>query len=87
MIPNLPIYILLVFGITTLATLLFFYEIIRAANRESVRKLAIPILVGLVGWLLIQAVLTLNGVYNSQPLSGPPKIVLLGILPALIAVV
>ncbi len=87
MIPNLPTYILVVFGLTTLAALLFFYQTIRTADRESVRKTANPILLGLLVWLTVQAVLTLTGVYQTQPLSGPPRIVLLGILPAFTVVV
>ena len=87
MIPSLPIYVPVIFGITTLATLLFFYWTIRTANRESVRRSATPVLIGLLVWLLIQAVLTLNGVYKTVPVTGPPKLILFGILPAMTVVI
>ena len=87
MIPNLPTYISVVFGLTVLATLLFFYRAIQTANRPSVQKSAAPILLGLLVWLVIQAVLPLNGVYKLVPVSGPPKLILFGILPAMATVI
>jgi len=45
-----------------------------------------PIFIGLTIWLIIQAVLTLNNFYNSNTGLFPPKIMLSGILPALLTV-
>lgn len=87
MIDNLPIYISLTFGLTTVATLLLFIWTIRNSNSEQTRKKATPIFIGLIIWLIIQAVLTLKNIYNSDTNSFPPKIMLLGILPTILTVV
>lgn len=87
MIPNLPTYIPLTFSLTVLVTLLLFYRTVAQATTESVRQKATPVLIGLLVWLTIQAVLTLNGVYTSIPAAGPPRIVLFGILPTLLTIV
>ena len=87
MLPNLPTYIPVTFGLTVLTTLLLFYRAITQATTESTRKKAPLILVGFLAWLTIQAVLTLNGVYKTAPAAGPPRIVLFGILPAVLTVV
>jgi hypothetical protein len=41
----------------------------------------------LILWLIIQAILTLNNVYNINTDTLPPKILLLGILPTLLTIV
>ena len=50
-------------------------------------KKATTILFGLIIWLTIQAVLTLKNVYNSDAASIPPKILLFGILPAVLIII
>ena len=87
MIPNLPTYIPVVFGLTVLATLLFFYRIMGQSGKEVIRKRAPLILACLVLWLILQAVLTLNGVYKIAPAAGPPRLILFGILPAMMVVI
>lgn len=82
MIPNLPTYIEVVFGLTTVATVLLFIWTIRNSNSERIRKLSIPIIIGLILWLAIQTILTRNNVYSTDTDSLPPKIMLFGILPA-----
>lgn len=78
MIEHLPAHIPWVFGLTTAATLLLFYR--------AVRKSIIVLLV-LPSWLILQGALAISNVYNSDPGAVPPKIVLFGILPAIVAVV
>jgi len=87
MIQNLPPYISLAFGITTIATLLLFIWTIRNSDSNLTRKKAIPIFLCLAFWLVIQAALTLNNTYNSNTNTFPPKIIATGILPALIVIV
>jgi hypothetical protein len=87
MIYNLPTYITLIFGLTTIATLLLFSWTIRKANSELTRKKTIPIFIGLTFWLIIQAVLTLKNIYNTETNSFPPKILLIGILPTILTVI
>ncbi len=87
MIPNLPIHIILIFGLTTVATLFLFLRIIRKSSSEVTKKKSIPVFIGLIFWLILQAILTLNNVYNSNLLLFPPKIMLLGILPPLLVII
>jgi len=84
---DLPIYISIIFALTTLATLLLFVWIIRNSNSEKNRKKVTPVLIFMGIWLAIQAVLTLNNLYNSDPNSFPPKIVLFGIFPAILTII
>ena len=86
MIENLPTYISLIFGLTTITTLLLFMRTIRSSNSETTRKKAVPIFIGLTIWLIIQTVLTLNNVYNTNTNSFPPKIMLLGVLPMILTI-
>lgn len=87
MIPNLPIHIILIFGLTTVATLGLFIWIIKNSSLEITRKKSGIIIVGLTVWLILQAVLTLNNIYNSNLSSLPPKIMLLGILPPILVII
>jgi hypothetical protein len=86
MIENLPIYISLIFGLTTLLTLLLFIWIIRNSNSEKIRKKSTTILITLIIWLIIQAFLTLKNIYNTDINSFPPKIMLFGIFPNLLTI-
>jgi hypothetical protein len=87
MIDNLPEYISLFFGLTTGATLLLLAWTIRNSKSEQTRKKATPVFIAITIWLAIQAVLTLNDIYNSDTSIFPPKIVLTGILPAILTII
>ena len=65
MIKNLPNFIPIIFVITTISTLLFFYWTIKKSSAENIRKNSKYILIGLIIWLIVQAVLTLKNVYNT----------------------
>jgi hypothetical protein len=86
MIDNLPIFISLFFGLTTVATLLLFTWTIRKSNSEITRQKSMPILIGLTVWLAIQTILTLTNIYNTDTNSFPPKIMLCGILPTIFTI-
>lgn len=87
MIEHLPMYISIIFILTTVATLALFYWILKNATKESTRKNAFKIIVGLLIWLLLQAVISMQGVFISNPDFMPPKIFLLGVLPTLVTIV
>lgn len=87
MLDNLPIYISLIFGLTTIATLLLFTWSVRSSSFKETQKQAMPILIGLLIWLVIQAVLSLNNIYNTDTNTFPPKILLLGILPTILTII
>ena len=79
MLYQVPLYVSVVFGLTTLLTIWLFW---RAANHS---KTALAVL---LGWLLLQGVVSLSGFYlktNSLPprfpaLAIPPLLVLIGML-------
>lgn len=87
MIENLPTYISLTFILTTVITLMLFIWVIKSSNSEKSRKTAIYVFIGLTIWLIIQAVLTLKNIYNSNTNSLPPKIMLLGIFPMILTII
>lgn len=87
MISNLPPYILVTFGVTAVATLFLFILTVRHSTSEVIRKRSTPITIGLIVWLILQAVLTLNNIYNTNLQSLPPKIMLFGILPPLFVII
>lgn len=86
MLENLPLYIPFIFGLTTVLALVLFYWTIKTSNSQKVRLLSTKILIGLIFWLTIQAVLTLQNVYSSNIEFFPPTILLFGILPVLLAI-
>ncbi len=86
MIENLPGYIPFVFALTTAATLLLFYQAVKSSAYEATRKKVNIIFLILLLWLIIQAALTLAGVYDSNTNSTPPKMLLFGILPAVFTI-
>lgn len=86
MLENPPFYISIVFGITTAVTVLLFYWALENSSSLSVKRNSIKILIGLVLWLLIQTVLTLQNVYSAHTDFFPPTILMLGILPALLII-
>jgi len=87
MIENLPAFISLTFGVTTLATLLLFYWAVKKSLAEKSKKLSPIIYFTLLGWLILQAFLTVHHVYQSPTNSMPPKLLLFGILPAILTII
>lgn len=87
MIKDLPLYITVIFQLTVLVTLFLFYVTILKSASEIVRNKSTLILASLMLWLAIQAVLTLNGTYNTDLNAVPPKILILGVAPAAFTIV
>jgi hypothetical protein len=87
MIANLPTYISLTFGLTTIATLLLFVWTVRGSNSEQTRRKALYIFISLTVWLAIQAILTLKNVYNTDINSFPPKLLVIGVLPTILTII
>ncbi|MCE3295059.1 MAG: putative transrane protein of unknown function [Crocinitomicaceae bacterium] len=87
MLENLPTYITLTFGLTTVATLLLFIRAIKRSSSGQVQKKAALIFISLTVWLAIQAVLTLYDVYKTDSNSFPPKIMLFGIFPTVLTII
>lgn len=87
MIDQLPIFISLIFGLTTIATLLLFILTIKNSHVEQTRKKATPVFIGLTIWLIFQSILTLKSSYNLDTHSFPPNIVLIGIMPTILTII
>ncbi|OJX32693.1 MAG: hypothetical protein BGO86_10570 [Chryseobacterium sp. 36-9] len=87
MLENLPICISLTFGLTVVTTLFLFSLVIQASSSPITQKNSTIIIISLIIWLTIQAVLTLKNIYSSNTNSFPPKILLFGILPPILAIV
>lgn len=85
MIEQLPSYISIAFGLTTLVTLILFYYAIRRTNAGDSK--ARRILFIMILWLIIQAVPTLNNFYNTNTQSLPPKCILLPVPPLLLILI
>lgn len=84
---KIPLYISIVFIITTLLTLFLFYRIISYSTEANTKKNSNKILLILIIWLIIQAVLSVLGIYNTNTHLIPPKILLFGVLPIIITMV
>ncbi|MGI4021756.1 MAG: hypothetical protein ACRYFA_09640 [Janthinobacterium lividum] len=86
MINSLPTYISLVFGLITLATLLLFCWTIKNSSLKSTSVKVNKVFISLTLWLVFQAILSLNNLYNSDTNSLPPKIAVFGILPTILTI-
>ena len=84
MIENLPNYIAIVFGITTLATLLLFHMAIR---KSTVGHIANWIGLGMIIWLIIQTALSINLYYLNTIGDIPPKFPLLSFMPTFVLMI
>lgn len=82
--PLLPAYITSLFVLTTLLTFIGCVWIIHRASTAATRSKLYKIALGIWVWLTIQAFLAMKGVYHAHPAAMPPRIMLFGILPALL---
>ncbi|HVG42835.1 MAG TPA: hypothetical protein VM888_14580 [Chitinophagaceae bacterium] len=74
---KLPLYVSMVFGITTLITIYLFY---RATNNSFITLLII------IGWLVLQTAVSLSGFYTSTD-DVPPRLLLLVMPPNVMIIV
>ena len=84
MIESLPNYIAIVFGLTTLATLLLFYM---AIKKSTVGHKASWIGLGMVAWLILQMALSINLYYLNTIGDVPPKFPLLSFMPTFVLII
>ena len=84
MLTNLPLFVALVFGLSTLLVLLLFVGAVRKSSSATIALQSNIIAIGLVGWLGFQAGLTMSGIYQAG--MPPPKILIFGVLPALVTI-
>lgn len=86
MLTNLPSYLSITFFFTTALTLILFIRAIKNSTSKAIRDKAILIASGLIIWLIIQAILSINHTYSVNTNYFPPKILILGILPTLFTI-
>jgi len=79
---NVPMYVTVIFVLTTLFTLVQFYRIIRQS--PSFGSKANLIMGGILVWILLQFILTENQFYITNITSIPPRFIL-AVVPTLIA--
>lgn len=87
MLLNLPLLLITSFLLTTILAvgmvIFLFNTSAKPIGKRSVRLVMLAIIL----WLLLQAILSFLGLYTDYPESIPPKIILFGVLPALISIV
>lgn len=76
MIAELPIYINVLFGLTVLGTIVWFYITTKSKTFLFVA----------IGWTILQSILGLQGIYQHTE-TIPPRIMLFGVFPTLILIV
>lgn len=86
MIENLPLYLPVVFVLTTILTLWLFVWALKSCYIVEPKRNLAAIILGLLLWLVVQAVMALIHLYSTDINSIPPKIVLTGILPPILII-
>jgi hypothetical protein len=84
-LPPLPAYIPWIFVLTTILTIYLFCRTIHYPGSQKDQHYVI--IICLVAWLALQTILTLKGAYNTDMNAMPPRIILLGVFPPLLAIV
>jgi uncharacterized membrane protein len=74
----------ILFVVTTFLTVYLVYNIFKRSSHTNTQKLSLPVVAGIMAWLVVQALITIAGLYyNSIHKDVPPKILLFGIAPML----
>jgi hypothetical protein len=81
MIPNLPGYVSILFGVALVATLLIFNRAARDSLNDP-RKFGALLLLEIL-WLVVQGSLAFRGEYRDHLTALPPRLLVFGVLPAL----
>jgi hypothetical protein len=87
MLKDLPFYLVIAFVLTTFVAVEIIVLLIKTSSKsmgsESVRRIIFAISL----FLIIQALFSFWGIYKNNPDSIPPKIILLGVVPALFTII
>lgn len=83
MLPELPLYVPLVFALTTVVT----FVMLMLALRPAVKPQTLILIgLGLLGWIAVQGFVGASGFYATDTRSVPPRF-LMGIAPALLSII
>jgi hypothetical protein len=85
--PAMPLYIPITFILTAIAAMLLFYRSLTRSASANTKAAAKYIFIGMILWLALQAIITLNQVYSKNITALPPALVLLGILPLILLII
>lgn len=83
---DLPIYIPLVFGLTVVLTLFFFYQVLNRSTDETIKKRPGIIIAILLAWILLQSFLAYKNFYNTGTKDFPPRF-MIAVGPMLLTIV
>ncbi len=86
MIEHLPNYYTIIFGLTALISLVFFYRILDDAEGCEFNINAPNVIIAITFWLILQAFLSFYKIYKTDLDVIPPKIALFGTIPAIIVI-
>jgi hypothetical protein len=86
MLQHLPFYLTLSFILTTAVGVFMVALLFKTASKQKGSQTSFRTMAAIVLWLSIQAALSFMGIYTDYPESLPPKIILFGVLPALLAI-
>jgi len=80
-------YYSITFAFTVIFTLLLFYNAIIKSTNNNTKRIAPYVLAFSNVWIILQSVLSLNGVFYSNTNALPPRMILFGVLPMLLLIV
>ena len=87
MLPHLPLYLPIVFIVTTLLALGCVMLLINTASKPIGGKATSLIIASIIIWMTLQSALSYLGIYRSSPEAIPPRIILFGVLPTFMTIV
>lgn len=87
MLEYLPAAVSIAFVLVTLITVILFRRLLTQATAPRTPQLSNAITLGILLWLAIQGGLSYYGVYSDSLDALPPRIFVLGVLPALILII
>jgi hypothetical protein len=86
MIATLPLYLTISFLLTTLLAVGMVSFLFNTTSKPMGKSSTQSVMVVILLWITVQAILSFLGVYTEYPESIPPKIILFGVIPALITI-
>ena len=87
MLPHLPLYLPIVFIVTTLLALGCVMLLINTSSKPIGGKATRLFIASIIIWMTLQSALSYLGIYRSSPEAIPPTIILFGVLPTFMTIV
>jgi hypothetical protein len=87
MLKDLPFYLIIAFVLTTFVAVGMIVLLIKTSSKSMRSESVHGIVFSISFFLIIQALLSYWGIYKNDPDSIPPKIIILAVIPAAIAII